>query len=819
MSSAWLLKTRQMSEAGKEIILTQALATHMRSTRDRKLVMGEFTEDHPLEDLFSFFGAFYLYHYQGVRLFEPDSGKDLTIEEVEARTKKERELLEMEVRMLLGDKQREEIDVSRIASEFIVEACDLLKSTSTTDEIELANELTPLIKKHAQMIPSNYSLNSEVDFVNEITGWGPQWRRELYRKASGLKESSLSLRDEVLRSHDEEIAESTVLKMGIAEITGKIEFIGHRVLNDELPKSQWAHIAKGVVSHLKGDASSLDVMRSSHAIRIAALDFLEQEIETPTRLEEYEINIGRLIVEQFSNLPSNLPMFEVISNFASIPIDDVQANFRSERITDESRIIDGLKASLSEEGGVSAEEASSDKPSLSQEKLEEITRKVRLLEKLEHTLEKPVKGMLKAKGLRASELDAIKIEFLTKPRSSLITSELQVLEELKKKARVPEPEEVEALLQLRKEFTDGSLTGVEMSKSSDLGRQIEYDKNMDVLRLDLVWFFTIDVLKNLARVIETYIRSKHDIQRSKTLLKSIYEGTDTELRFLREEILIDLLSLRLYEMKIIHPELDAAMVCTWFHARLMNKDLDSSREHLENSNSLVFAGVSDTPLNLDALTFDNYAISFDLMQRFLRRQRAERDIRVEMAVEEKAAKEEEIARRKAGINVMNFIYTKSHTVFRAIGRVGSRGLEWNPNDDAKCANLLAFFLKTSRARPICQVCGEISDEGKCSRHGKGQMNESNDLDNLSWFVMRAITDIKEGLLGAKAEAVTWSEARQIVQREIANLRRRGKLTSKTNLKAMLPGDINYVVGPAIASIIGKYFNESLHYAARRSGIA
>jgi hypothetical protein len=358
-----------------------------------------------------------------------------------------------------------------------------------------------------------------------------------------------------------------------------------------------------------------------------------------------------------------------------------------------------------------------------------------------------------------------------------------------------------------------------MESSSDLGRQIEYGKNMVTLRLDLVWFFTISIIKNLARVIETYIRSKHDIQRSKSLLKSIYEGSDTELRFLREEILIDLMSLRLYEMKMIHPELDAAVVCTWYHARLMNKDLETSEEELKQSSSPVFSGIVDASLELDELTFDNYAIAFDLMQRFLERQRDERDIRIEILAEAKEEKEKQISEKRAGINVMNFIYTKAHTVFRAIGRVGARGLEWNANDDAKCANLLAFFLKTSRGRPICQVCGEISDEGKCRKHGKGQMNDSNDIDNLSWFIMRAITDIKEGLLGAKAEAVTWSEARQIVQREIANLRRRGKLTSKTNLKAMMPGDINYIVGPAIASVIGKYFNESLEYAARRAGIA
>ncbi|MFW9933563.1 MAG: hypothetical protein ACFFDR_13010, partial [Candidatus Thorarchaeota archaeon] len=139
MSSSWLLKTRQMSEAGKEIILTQALATHMRSPRDRQLVMGAFTEKHPLEDLISFFGAFYLYHYQGLRLLKLDASDDLSIEEREALTKKERELLEIEVRMMLGEKQREEIDVSRIASEFIVEACNLIKQSPISERIDLTN--------------------------------------------------------------------------------------------------------------------------------------------------------------------------------------------------------------------------------------------------------------------------------------------------------------------------------------------------------------------------------------------------------------------------------------------------------------------------------------------------------------------------------------------------------------------------------------------------------------------------------------------------------------------------------------------------------
>ncbi|MHA2213698.1 MAG: hypothetical protein ACW992_11120, partial [Candidatus Thorarchaeota archaeon] len=67
--------------------------------------------------------------------------------------------------------------------------------------------------------------------------------------------------------------------------------------------------------------------------------------------------------------------------------------------------------------------------------------------------------------------------------------------------------------------------------------------------------------------------------------------------------------------------------------------------------------------------------------------------------------------------------------------------------------------------------------------------------------------------------MSWEKARKIAQKAISDLKRRGKLTSKTNLKELLQGEINHIVGPEISKVIGKYFDESLQYAARRSGLA
>ena len=70
-----------MSEAGKEILLREALVSHMRSTRDRQLFQELLMENRPLKDVFSFFAAFYLHSYQGVRLLtpseEPGAGSEM----------------------------------------------------------------------------------------------------------------------------------------------------------------------------------------------------------------------------------------------------------------------------------------------------------------------------------------------------------------------------------------------------------------------------------------------------------------------------------------------------------------------------------------------------------------------------------------------------------------------------------------------------------------------------------------------------------------------------------------------------------------------
>ncbi|MHA2210618.1 MAG: hypothetical protein ACXABV_15790, partial [Candidatus Thorarchaeota archaeon] len=204
MSSSWIIKTRQMSEAGKEIILREALATHLRSTRARQIFKEMIPDSRPLDEVFAAFASFYLQSYQGVRLHTIEDTQNLSIEDQEKVGKDTRVLLENEVRHILGSKQREEVAVGKILSKFVIRFCDELGNRNPADDETLART-EDLIKEHLGMIPNEFSQNHDIDLLNQMTEYDAKMREELYAKASGLKETAMSLRDEVLREHDAEV--------------------------------------------------------------------------------------------------------------------------------------------------------------------------------------------------------------------------------------------------------------------------------------------------------------------------------------------------------------------------------------------------------------------------------------------------------------------------------------------------------------------------------------------------------------------------------------------------------------------------------------
>jgi hypothetical protein len=638
---------------------------------------------------------------------------------------------------------------------------------------------------------------------------------DLYVKASGLKESSLSLREEMNREHEHEAVEISLLKRSIRRMTGESGFLPKVVRSSEIRSDYLKEVVEAVVGRMPRDTIAQKAFRVAAETRLAMIDLIETEIDVPTTLEALEKRVADTVSEKLAEAIEGDPQAtdQLLAALLQMSLIEVRSVLKQNKIDDFRALARALRVTSVEPS------AGAQTPKYSTAEFGNLERSVRAAEKLEQILEKQVKGLLRSKGLRATELEGITVSFLVKPRNSLVAIEKQVLDELQKKTRVPSPEEVVQLLAARDSISKAPQGQPGSSTFYEMSQQRRYGEIGSLVQKDLVWHFVSSILTNLTRVVETYVRSKQDLLRMRALLKSMREDSQSEFQYVQEEILVDVMSNRILEMKCVFPELDAKTVCVWMHARLSSSDLRTAESSLASSPSPVFEGIVQSSLKLDGLEFDNYAIAFDVMQRFLNKQHQAVVAREQLAVEARIQERDLAESKKKSLDPLEFIYTKAHTVFRAISRVGAKGLEWGPTDDAKCCNLLAFYVKSNRGRPVCQVCGEAQTTGACATHGKGHMNVSNDFDNLAVFVMRAISDIKSGLIGPTSKPFGWEEARSVVQREMSGLKRGGKLTSRTNTKELMPGEINYVVGPAIAAVIGKYFNESLMYAARGADIA
>ena len=335
MSSSWIIKTRQMSEAGKEIILREALATHLRSTRDRQIFNELLPGPRPLDEIFAAYASFYLQSYQGVRLHTIEDTQNLSIEDQEKVGQETRVKLENEVRHILGTKQREEVAVGKILSQFIIRFCDEIGNRNPADDETLART-EDLIKEFLGKIPSEFSQNHDIDLLNQISEYDVKLRADLYAKASGLKETAMSLREEVLREHDAEVIEITVLKEGLKRIWGEPKYANAHIAESMLYPATMSDIAKDVAARYCGPADDLASIKSAHKIRLNFLTAVEEQLTGSTTLDEFE---GKLVNKLSEDVAAAIEVnpkgaFELLSHLLQIPSTDISAALRRKGLSD-----------------------------------------------------------------------------------------------------------------------------------------------------------------------------------------------------------------------------------------------------------------------------------------------------------------------------------------------------------------------------------------------------------------------------------------------------------------------------------------------------
>ncbi len=803
MSMVNVIRTRQMREAGKELILIEALPIHIRSSRDRRnLVQFVGSEKFTLNDALLDFAAMYLYHFQGVRLFDISEAQ-LNAEEQQKKIEEEKELLRSEIRYLVNNYHIDEIKLAIDEIKILLDIIRVLKSTHAQNE-QMA-KIEEILENYLTENANKYPGFLIVDLIGYITGWAKKYRSQLYQKASSLKETSLSLKQEMLRRHEEDVIEIYTF----IEVFNRLKF-EESMLQDPLTWDKFTNvkddILKSIVEHLERSQYSLDVLEGMYSIKLGIISKVAEYIDKEINFDNIDSLFSRVSRENLLHVFETLhdKTIDAIAALFDISKSEVMMDLRRSGISTASQLFETLKSSGSAQGEVSIELDFVDD-------LDVLQRDLRHLAKIRQSLEKKVKPRLLARGLRGDALMQIHIDFLLKPREKLFGIENQVLSELSKIVTIPPPDKLKDMLEIEKKVTE-SLNKLGFSSISELQSAMTSSKVGNKIVLDISYMAISDFLRHLSRVIEVYLKARKDLERVKSVIKWIFEDTISELQPAREEVLTDALNNTTYEFKVVLPYLSALDIASFIWARFSSQSIKSAKEDLMTTPSPVFSGVIDLPLAIDKLDYHNYAIGYDISHRYILQEFKRKTIREDLWLARAEEEKRRLEEKRKRVDILSWIDSRAISVFRA-GRRGVAGLEWTQRDTQKASNLLAYFLINRRGIKMCKECGKTITGDYCPIHGPASVVVANDYENLVYFMSRALTSIRTHL-SQKEQSVSMSEARTIVDRELSRLRQSGRLSSKTNIEELLPGEIEQIVGPAMASLIGKYFNESLNYIRR-----
>ncbi len=802
MSMVNIIRSRQMREAGKELILTEALPLHMRSSRDRRNLIQFVGSDRiTLNDALLDFAAMYLYHFQGVRLFDI-SESQLNAEEQQKKIEEEKSLLRSEIRFLVNNHHIDEIRIAIDEIKIMLDIIDSLKSTRMREE--QINKVNEILEAYLSENANKYPSFLIIDLIGYITGWSKYYKNKLYQKASSLKETSLSLKQEMLRRHEEEVIEISTFIAVFNRLKFTESMLQETLTWDKFSKVK-DDIIKSIIENLERNQYSIDVLAGMYKIKLSIISKISEYIDKEINFDNIDTLFSNIIrnalLEVFESLRDKT--IDAIAALFDISKSEVMMDLRRSGISTASQLFETLKATGSS-GGTTIELDFV-------EDMDVLQRDLRHLAKIRQSLEKKVKPRLLARGLRGDALMQIHIDFLLKPREKLFGIENQVLSELSKIVTIPPPDKLKSMLELEQKVTE-SLNKLGFKSISELQSAMTSSKVGDKIVLDVAYMSIGDFLRHLSRVIEVYLKARKDLERVKSVIKWIFEDTISELQPAREEVLTDALNNTAREFKIVLPYLPALDIASFIWARFSSQSIETAKQDLMTTPSPVFAGIVDMPLAIDKLDYRNYAIGYDISHRYIVQEFKKKTIREDLwlarAEEEKRLLEE----KRKRVDILSWIDSRAISIFRA-GRRGVAGLEWTQRDTQKASNLLTYFLVNRRGIKMCKECGATVTGDYCPIHGSASVVVANDYENLVYFLSKALTSIRTHL-SQKEQTVSMSEARTIVDREISRLRQSGKLSSKTNIEELLPGEIEQIVGPAMASLIGKYFNESLRYIRR-----
>ncbi|MBD3193792.1 MAG: hypothetical protein GF317_01965 [Candidatus Lokiarchaeota archaeon] len=767
------------------------IISHFKREADKEKILELINEDSTFEDLLIATAAIHIYHNLGLRVNENLNLEEGTIQSTRNLELGEKKILSEEIKHLLNNSIHLEIDMlNRIINleekflEILIYERD--DNFQEIEKEEFIKNIGKFIEREILEIILKYPPYYFYDFIGELIGLPNEIKNQILEDSSGLKELSVELERKLQIEEKEDIyIELSTLNRIINRVKEEFEFKSYHELKMQAMPVRM--IKKKIIRYdLDRYPISLNGLKSfkrANVLKRNIFDKIEEALQERINYEEFEREILHYmkneIIKELNTNPNDFIYF--LQNLNESKFEEIIYKFNKYGIYNILNII-GLNSDIVKKvkkNMIRYNIKKFDIIQLNDKKKNLDYRVKRFLNDLEYL---ELKNIINDKSINEDNEFRLS-NFLSHEKNrfkelwSYIEDKIGItyinLKDFERKKQI-----------IDKIF----LNQLSLNSYSQILFIMDFNEIMDNLVKDSFFYLLSKILRQLSRIIESYLKVANERPLFLMALKKMMNTTESEewVWIKIEELLIQRIVSRQEELVILYnAENQPFLINGFILARLTNRSLKYCISKYENEESPLYEKIKPLILKKDLISSISYCLGFDLIKRFEQMESLRHKEKKKLK-EEKHKKQDEKKkkiREKQKNNTLNWIERR---ITSSLMRINSTGI--NPNQ-------LYWQEKDTKI---------TADNIKLHSEQEGfPLDLMSDYFN---FTIEKIKSLYPDLKLPSQEKIK-SLTKKIVEKTLTE--RLKHQPDKTEIENMLDGE-RYQISKEIASKIGRILDKALY---------
>jgi hypothetical protein len=782
-------KTTAIESAFRFFQTTDLIINHFKRDADRQKIFELISPETTLQDLLVATSAVHLYHNLGIRVKDTIEVNQISFESAKINETSEKKTLMEEISSLLKDSLFLEINLlnrlikteNQIISLLIEERKISLTDTQRKERLlDIENQIEQNLMEIILKFPPFYFY----DLIGDLIGFSNNIKLSILEESSAFKDLSMEIEKKLsMEEKEDKFIELSTLNRLINMIQSEFEFKSYKEL--QMQNMSLRMIKRKVLEYnfnrFPISIPGLNMFLQSNQLKLSLMEKIRNALENKIVYDAFENEIldflKKEIIKQMKSNPNDLIYYlESLNDCDFKEIVYIINKLGIPNILDLINTNEDLAQKVSR--------------SMIRYNIDEFN----IID-----LNSPNRNLilLAKKTLCDPEL----VPLYTKVENAKTISDFNLLnyinsndEKIKQSWHVFEKKSGIKLTELKdfikkKEIIDKVfLQDLKLKNYSQILLLLKFDEIINNLAKNFFYYIFSKILRQISRIIESYLKVTNDKALILLALKKIYGTTESEewVRIKLEELIINRVKKRQKELVIVFNANNQPFLVNGFIlARLIDLPLNKGVSDLRDEISPIYEDVKPLKLNEELISPISYCIAYDLIKRFEKFE-VQRKTNVEEILvkkEEKAQAQKREVREKQQFSTLNWIERR---IISSLMRISSPGI--NPNQ---------FYWQEKDTKTATDNIKLHSELG-----GK------NVIALFTEYFQFAIEKIRLNYqINLPSNDEILKQVNDIIEKELG--KRLGHLPKKEEIEKILEGE-RLQVAKQIAVRIGKFLDKALY---------